>query len=297
MVSGDALVVMLLIEPMISGARLVDEIRTDNPYSFSMWRLGQSGVVCRFGNGKVVAIDPYLSNHCEAAIPQPMDHRRMTRSPLDGSELGFVDILVCTHDHLDHLDVPTLRSASRLDSMTVVAPKACETTLRDLGWARDRTVLTKAGSVVNLNGLQLQAFAVPHEQFDEDSTNGHPYQGFVVSDGVLTVAHLGDAMSHPAIVEVLSARKIDVALIPINGRSRTRASMGFAGNMNATEAVQLGKDMSAGIVVPMHYDMFAQNVDKGALVTFKKRANGANLNYRVLEVGEAWHHPNNTPED
>lgn len=286
-----------LIEPKAFGPRLVQDICIGDGVALSVWRLGQSGVVCRFGGGQIVVIDAYLSNHCEAALPQPFDHRRMTRAPLDGCELGFVDVLVCTHDHLDHLDVPTLRSAARLSSMRVVAPTACGPTLRSLGWDADRSVLTEVGTDFELAGLQFRPFAVPHEQFHVDPVTGHPYQGFVISDGVVSIVHLGDSVSHPSIVDALREQNVDVAFMPINGRSEARASMGFAGNMNAAEAVQLGKEIGVGTVVPVHYDMFAQNVDDRALGTFRSLADDNGLDYRVLDVGAAWHRPHDNLED
>jgi len=275
-----------MIEPEVSGPTLAAEIRAggSGPLATSLWRLGQSGVVLRFP-GATVVIDAYLSNHCEAVLGDPFDHRRLTRSPLDPVDLDTLTLVICSHDHLDHLDPPTVRTLARNNPVaSVAAPRAAASTLRELGWADERVLTFDDGVVVETGGLRVSAFAVPHDEFDE-GIDGHPYLGWVVSDGHTSVAHLGDARSHPRVVAALRAASVDVLLVPINGRSRERAAMGFAGNLDAVEAVQLGLNAGAALTVPMHYDMFAQNIDPGALDTFESAAAAAGLVSVVLPVG------------
>lgn len=57
-------------------------------------------------------LDLYLSHYCQAVLPPPFDHQRETRSPHDLPEIGDADLVLCTHDHLDHLDPPTVRTLS-----------------------------------------------------------------------------------------------------------------------------------------------------------------------------------------
>lgn len=277
-----------MIEPLLTGEALLEDISSVpvEPGSLALWRLGQAGVVCVFPGGRTVVFDPYLSNHCEAVLPAPLDHRRATRAPLDGSELGFADVLVCSHDHLDHLDAPTIRSAARLEPQPwLVAPRPVGAALTALGWGSDRLRLTEDGQDLDVAGLRGGAFAVPHEDFGLGE-KGNPYQGYVLGDGDVSVAHLGDALDHPRVRESLSRLAPDVLLVPINGRSPERAALGFAGNMSAAEAVDLALSLPGTAVVPMHYDMFDQNVDAGAASTFATLAAEANLPHRILRVGQ-----------
>lgn len=64
--------------------------------------------------------------------------------------------------------------------------------------------------------------------------------------------------------------------------------MGFAGNMDALEAVELAGASRASVTLPMHYDMFAQNVDADALATFTRAAADAGLAHVVLPVGRRY---------
>ena len=276
-----------MIEPVSSGAALSAEIRDTkvDDGTVAVWRLGQAGVVVKFPS-TVVLVDAYLSNHCEAVLPEPFDHRRLTRSPLDPTDLALVDIIIVTHDHLDHLDVPTLRTLARYPSSTVIAPAAAAPTLRDLGWGEERIIATAAGGTVTVHGLTVDAFAVPHDEFDHSEQHGAPYQGFVVSDGSFSFAHVGDARDHVTVREVLRSARPDVLFLPINGRNEHRAALGFAGNMTAEEAVDLSAEVGPASVVPVHYDMFAQNIDQNALQHFVTAAHTRNVPHAVLDVGE-----------
>jgi len=43
----------------------------------------------------MIMIDLNLSNHCEAAVRRSFDQRRLTRAPLDASELVNLSTVLC----------------------------------------------------------------------------------------------------------------------------------------------------------------------------------------------------------
>lgn len=275
-----------MIEPETSGALLASAIRDARPAPghAAVWRLGQSGVVIRFPEATVL-IDAYLSNHCEAVLGGPFDHRRLTRAPLDPVELDSIDVVICSHDHLDHLDPPTMRTIARQNpDATVLAPRAALPTLRGLGWQPERIVACDDGTHVEVGALRVESFAVPHDDFDADEV-GFPYLGWIVSDKSTRVAHLGDSRAHPDVVAALATRPVDLLAVPINGRTAERAALGFAGNMSAPEAVALASAAGASLTLPLHYDMFDQNVDAHALDAFRHAAEQAHLDFVILPVG------------
>jgi L-ascorbate 6-phosphate lactonase len=285
-----------VIEPAHWGPSLAAEVASGSvpAGSVDLWRLGQSGFACRFGAATVL-IDLYLSNHAEAVLPAPLDHRRLTRAPLDPAEITFGDIVICSHDHVDHLDVPTMRTLGRqLPGAVTVVPKGAVAHVGALGWGDGQIRGTLDGDTVHEHGLDVTAFAVAHEGFDEDPATGHPYQGYAVSDHQVTVAHLGDSVDHPQTRRSLQTLRPDVLLIPINGRSPARHALGFAGNTSAEEAVEVALAVGRPWVIPMHYDMFASNIDDDALVRFCRAASDADLPFTVLEVGQRWRYPAET---
>lgn len=277
-----------MIEPVLLGRDLVESITSARPGvgSVTMWRLGQAGVVVKFPTATVL-IDPYLSNYCEAVLPYPFDHRRLTRAPLDASEIDFIDVVLITHNHPDHLDSPTMRTLSRQNrAAIVVAPASCVAQLIDLGWANDAVHTASENAPVYAGAVRIVGFPVAHEKFLEDPRGSDVYQGFVVSNGDISVVHVGDAIDTDQTRKSLRRHCVDVLFVPINGRSDERAALGFAGNMSAAEAAAFAVAVGAEITVPMHYDMFAQNVDPSALESFERVADQLGAARITLQVGE-----------
>lgn len=256
-------------EPVLMGADLLAASDAALvPGETGVWPLGQSGLLLTFP-GQKVYVDLYLSNHCEAVLELPFDHRRLSRAPLDPAEITDADVVICSHDHLDHLDVPTLRTLAKSSpAAVVVAPEACRELLQGLGWEASRVRGTRGGETITHGSLSITSFPVPHDDYDEDAEHGHRYQGYLIDDGRVAVAHVGDARSDGALGRRLAELSPDLLCLPINGRDEHRRALGFAGNMNAEEAYALAVGAGARHVLPMHYDMFAQNVDAGALARF-----------------------------
>ena len=76
-------------------------MRRDKPAEnkIIIYWLGGSGFLFKFGTGQIICIDPYLSD----GVEKEFGFRRLSLAPLRANEL-FFDVLLATHDHLDHLD-------------------------------------------------------------------------------------------------------------------------------------------------------------------------------------------------
>jgi L-ascorbate metabolism protein UlaG (beta-lactamase superfamily) len=86
---------------------------------------------------------------------------------------------------------------------------------------------------------------------------------------------------YDGLVDHLKKWRIDIALLPINGRDPRR---GVAGNFTAQEAAHLGRQIRAGLVIPCHYEMFEFNT--ASQDEFVQAARQAAQPYRVLQCGE-----------
>ena len=75
----------------------------------TMWWLGQTGFVIKSPGGKLIVIDPYLSNSAKAiGEPLGLNLDRQVPPPLTPRDLVGVDLYAMTHSHGDHLDPETL---------------------------------------------------------------------------------------------------------------------------------------------------------------------------------------------
>jgi len=226
---------------------------------------GQASFAARSG-GATVLLDPFLS---------PYDGR-LHDSPLRPEDVRGVDIVLCSHEHVDHFDTPSLPAiASASPGAVFVLPSPIVDMATEAGIAAHRVVGLQPGETVEIAGIQIGAVPARHGVtmedaygFGEDLSGGLiRFLGFVVDLGEVRVYHAGDTILYEGMETLLRDRAVDVALLPINGRDAEREARGIVGNMDHREAAWLASGMGAGLLVPMHYDMFARNLGSpGALV-------------------------------
>ena len=170
---------------------------------------------------------------------------------------------MCTHDHLDHLDPPTVRIlADSSPASKIILPASAIPVARSLWWPPERILGTEPGDVLQVGDVTIISVPAVHEKLDRNAIGEYPYQGYIFRTHDVTIYHAGDTVSSPEVVNAVRLYNPDVCLLPVNGRSPERNKLGFAGNLHAEEAVQMTKSVGSSHLIPMHYDMFAQNTDK-----------------------------------
>lgn len=274
-----------MIQPQLIGDALLADIQSarHQPDALSLWWLGQSGYLVQW-QGQHLLLDPYLSDsltkkYANTAKP----HIRMTAIPIAPAQLNFIDVVTSSHNHTDHLDGETLGPLLQANPQLTAVVSAANVAFaaERLGVAQDRlTPLTQAAPVT-VGPFTLHAVPAAHEEFDVDAAGHHKYIGLVVQAGPWTLYHSGDTLWYDGMEETLRQWPIDLALLPINGRDPAR---GVAGNLSGSEAAQIAKKISAGLVIPCHYDMFTFNT--ATTDEFVRVATILQQPHRVLQCGE-----------
>jgi len=86
----------------------------------------------------------------------------------------------------------------------------------------------------------------------------------------------------------LAPLDIDVALLPINGRTHYREAQELVGNMDARDAVALATEIGASMLVPIHWDLFPANSEWPGLAVDAAVEAGAPLHVVTLRRGVPW---------
>jgi L-ascorbate metabolism protein UlaG (beta-lactamase superfamily) len=233
-----------LSNPLDSLARL-----DPAPGSVALLWLGQSSLALRLG-GRTVLVDPFLSPHPERLVPPPF-------APEDARE---IDLLLVTHDHLDHLDdAAVVGIAKASPEAPVVVPDELVGRVERLGIDGSRIVGLAADGRADVAGLVVHGVPACHGDTEDDAYRLGPYRGYVVEGGGVRVYHAGDTIPFDGLVKRLRAVGVDLALLPINGRDREREAVGIIGNLDEQEAADLAEACGADAAVPLHWDMFAGN--------------------------------------
>ena len=156
-----------------------------------------------------------------------------------------------------------------------VVPSPIVDMVTEAGVPADRVVGLQPGGSTDIGGLTVRAVPACHGVtmddaygFGETLSDGLVrFLGFVVDLGGVRIYHAGDTIHFDGMEDTLAGLAIDVALLPINGRDAEREGRGIVGNLDHREAAWLGSRIGAGVLVPMHYDLFARNLGfPGALV-------------------------------
>jgi L-ascorbate metabolism protein UlaG (beta-lactamase superfamily) len=221
-----------------------------------LW-LGQSGFVLR-GNACTLAVDPFLAQHPD----------RLYAPPLMPDQVAGLDAVVVTHDHLDHLDeesLPVLAEAS--PGAVFVVPEPVVERVVGLGIAAERVAGVQPDRALELDGATIHPIPASHGDdvaegygFGFHRSDGlYRYLGYVFDFGGVRVYHAGDTIPYEGMEERLRGLRVDVALLPINGRDNEREGRGIVGNLDEEEATELAAAIGTDLLVPMHHDMFAWN--------------------------------------
>lgn len=228
------------------------------PGTVALWWLGQAGFALRVG-GLVLLIDPFLA---------PMAERLAAPAFAPEDAVG-VDVVACSHEHYDHLDLASLPTIARASpAARFVVPRPLVDAVAAAGVPRDRLIGAQPDERISLDGVTLHPLPARHGvgmedaySFGRELSGGlYRYLGYVVDDGVARVYHAGDTIAYDGLIERLRALRVDVALLPINGRDHYREAAGVVGNMDHREAARLAAEAGVDLLVPMHYDTFPNNL-------------------------------------
>lgn len=195
--------------------------------------IGQAGLLFDF-DGTTVIVDPYLSNSVFKVNPQ---NNRKIPVKEDLFEIK-PDILVLTHNHLDHTDPETLdKIFEKHQGISVLASKNAWDTVREYG-RNNNYICFNQGTIWTEKGIRFEAVKAEHsDAYAIGVLLTYQGQCFYVT---------GDTLYNREIFKYLP-QKIDVVFLPING---------VGNNMNMTDAAEFAKKINAAKVVPIHFGLF-----------------------------------------
>ena len=195
--------------------------------------LGQAGLLF-IKNGFKIMIDPYLSDSVEKINPASFRRQAVDESLFEIKP----DVMIFTHNHLDHYDPETVcRFISADTNIVVLSPASVWQEVRKIGGGNNyiqfnvRTVWTE-------NGIKFTAVKAEHSDISAI--------GVIIDDGDKKYYVTGDTLYNEKIFGDIP-NDIYAVFLPVNG---------VGNNMNMTDAARFAKRINAERTVPMHIGMF-----------------------------------------
>lgn len=203
------------------------------------------------GVGISMLVDPVFSKFC---APLPLSSfQRKVATPCGIADLPRIDVILLTHGHYDHLDLPTLR---RLGGGTRIITaegharwlgKKGFSNIDELAWHDS----VEIGPGVRVTATPAQHFTA-RSPFDRNA--GH-WCGFLIEGGGCKLWHAGDSGYCPAFAEIGDLHgPIDFGMIPIGAYLPRRIMRAM--HMNPEEAVKAFLDSRCRRAVAMHWGTF-----------------------------------------
>lgn len=195
--------------------------------------LGQAGLLFE-KNGFKIMIDPYLSDSVEKINPK--NYRRV---PVDESFFKIKpDVMIFTHNHLDHYDPETVSHfIDENSNITVLAPKSVWDEVRKIGGSNNY-ILFNRHTEWSENGIKFTAVKAEHSDITPI--------GVIIDDGERKYYVTGDTLYNEEIFGDIPS-DIYALFLPVNG---------VGNNMNMTDAARFVKRINAERTVPIHIGMF-----------------------------------------
>ena len=224
------------------------------PGRLALCWLGGAGFVFKTASGRVVAVDPYLSD----SLDHYYSWKRLPLSPtpMAPAELQ-ADLVLATHAHEDHLDPETIPELVRSTRAVVAGPRMCIETMRSWGLPEERLVEINRGESRSIAGVAVNAVLAHH--VSPAGAQTPDAVGYVLDLDGIVVYHTGDSLYHPELRQQVNARRPHLLLVCINGQY---------GNMDPEEAARLTCEIEPAAVIPMHWGLVAENTaDPAAFVS------------------------------
>ncbi|WP_376091158.1 MBL fold metallo-hydrolase [Roseomonas sp. CCTCC AB2023176] len=211
--------------------------------------VGHSTFLIRFAGGPTLLTDPIWSERCSPL--SFLGPRRVRRPGLALDALPPLDAVLLSHNHYDHMDLPTLRRLRApliLTGLgnTAILDRAGVVGGEDLDWWESRDV---AGAAITY---------VPMRHFSARGIRDRGkalWGGFAVHTAAGALIFCGDTGYGPHLAEV-GARlgPFAVGLVPI-GAYEPRWFMQVV-HMNPEEALHAQSDLRVGTAIAMHFGTF-----------------------------------------
>ena len=209
--------------------------------------IGHATYLVQLG-GRTVITDPILSPRV-AIVP------RNAPPGLTHETLPHIDVVTVSHNHYDHMDLPTLARLARApEPPAIVVPTGLAAAMRKIGY-RD---IFELGWWQTAEVRDLAITLVPAQHWSRrglTDTDETLWGGFVIEGGGVRAYHSGDTAYFSGFAEIgRRMGPIDAAMLPI-GAYDPRWFM-RAQHMNPEDAVQAFVDLGAKRFFAMHWGTF-----------------------------------------
>ena len=211
-------------------------------------RLGHSTVLLRV-EGITILTDPVFSKRVGLNFgPVTAGLKRIVAPALEESETPAPDIVLLSHAHMDHFDLPSLRALESRATRVVTAARTSDLlrarrygAVDELGW----------GDSVRIGEVTVRAFEVNHWGARMRSDTFRGYNGYLIETPRYRVLFGGDTAMTDSFRRLRTARGIDLAIMPIGAYNPW-----IRAHCTPEQTLRMANDAGAEFILPVHHKTF-----------------------------------------
>lgn len=202
-------------------------------------------------DGARVLLDPVWSD-C-VAPSRAVGPKRLHAVPHRLADLPPVDAIAISHDHYDHLDMPTVRALCRGQSAPFVVPLGVGAHLRAWGVPDERIVELDWGEGTTVGKLRLVATPAQHFSGRALARNNTLWASWVIVGRRHRVFYSGDTGYFDGFRTIGEQYgPFDTTLIQIGAYAALWPDI----HMTPEEGVAAHRDVRGGLLIPVHWATF-----------------------------------------
>ena len=214
---------------------------------YAAW-LGHSTVLMKI-DGFTLLTDPVLSERVGINLGLfTLGVKRMVAPALRRPELPKIDLILLSHAHFDHFDLPTLRRLESRGTAVITAARTSDLlrparyqSVTELGWGQR----TQAGPI------EIRAFEVNHWGARVRSDTYRGYNGYTIASGRYRLLFGGDTAVTTGFRAVRTSRPFDLAMMPVGAYNPW-----IHYHCTPEQAWQMAGDAGAEFFFPLHHQTF-----------------------------------------
>jgi L-ascorbate metabolism protein UlaG (beta-lactamase superfamily) len=245
--------------------------------------LGHSTVILKV-DGFTVLTDPVFSTRVGLNFgPLTVGIKRLVDIAAPLSEMPHIDLILLSHAHMDHFDLPTLRRLENPGTAVVTADRTGDL-LRTRRYAAVHELRWDA--TVQVGPAKVKAFQVAHWGARMRSDVFRGYNGYLFEINGRRLLFGGDTAYTDSFKSLRSTAPLDVAIMPIGAYDPW-----IRVHCNPEEAWRMANDAGAHFVLPVHHQTFHLSREpKHEPIERLMRAAGSESGRVCLhEIGQEFH--------
>lgn len=210
--------------------------------------LGHATLLIRM-DGYTILTDPVFSDRAGFHFgPLAIGVKRLVKPALAIGDLPKIDLILLSHAHMDHMDVPSLR-ALESKATRVIAAHSTSDLVRAGRYARVDEM--RWNDRLQAGPVSIRAIEVNHwgARLRTDTWRG--YNGYLLEAGGRRVLFPGDTAATDSFRSLRTSRPIDLAIMPIGAYNPW-----IRAHCTPEQAWQMGNQANAARFLPIHHQTF-----------------------------------------